>query len=139
MATMNGRQINTIERGKYMSKKQSQSTTSVEPVKKTVSIDRSAFLDTVKAMANSSPAGSMSAEQALDFRNRLLVSMSEGVHTSFEGRLGSKTTAKNMYETACNLTLMIMGEQLPAQNKINVEEQFEDNDNDNDNDDDDGD
>lgn len=92
---------------------------------KKVTIDRSAFLDTVKAIVESSPECTMSVEEVVEFRNDMLYRMCEGVHTSFEGRIGAQTAAKNMYETATNLTLMVLGEQLPSRDKIDIEEKFE--------------
>jgi hypothetical protein len=64
--------------------------------------------------------------EAIKFRNELILQMSGGANHAFVARMGSDTVASNMYKTACNIALATLLEELPESNTItSIKEVFE--------------
>lgn len=64
--------------------------------------------------------------ETIKFRNQMILEMCRGVHESFNGRICMKTstTARNIYSTASDISLLLLTEELPKDDKLNVQEEF---------------
>lgn len=70
-------------------------------------------------------------DEAIRFRNKLIIQMSVNVVHSFVARMSSDTISNQIWKTACNLAYATVLEELPASNKLSsVREAFDDDDDD---------